>query len=186
MLNEYLPIWPSHLHESRAGSLPDIQGAPGKGDLGSVSHQVLLLQFYVWICIIPAVHWCSRVQWSETGGLILVLVCPWYSLFCLGSCCPWSRAEHWCHHWGHCASVKCHLLLLPGGSLGTGGSVIWGFVKIPSTTYTLLSRGVYFKTSEKGWFVANKWGHWVGSQKEIKPWWSGWGFQGNWLSFLSW
>lgn len=135
-------------------------------------------------------HWCwacSRVQWSERGDLMmLVLVFPWYSLFCLGSCCPWSRAEHWCHHWGHCASVKSHLLLLPGGSLGTGGSVIWGFMKIPSATYTLLSRGMYFKTSEKGWFVANKWGYWVGSQKEMKFWWSGWGFQGNWLSFPSW
>lgn len=74
----------------------------GRTIWGFVSRQVLLLQFYVWIRIIPAVHRCSRVQWSERGDLMmLVLVFPWYSLFCLGSCCPWSWAGHWCHHWGH-------------------------------------------------------------------------------------
>lgn len=67
---------------------------------GSVSHWMLLLQFYVWIHLIPAAHQHSRVQWSERGDLIMVvLVFLLYSLFCLGSCCPWSWAEHWCHHW---------------------------------------------------------------------------------------
>lgn len=61
----------------------------GRAIWGSVSHRVLLLQFYVWIHLIPAAHQCSSVQWSERGDLIMViLVFLLYSLVLLGFMLP--------------------------------------------------------------------------------------------------